>query len=96
MSESMLFALRLSLDHAISLVMPSSEKRKCLFGSSKGELMTGFSMTTCFIHPYPMFVWWVQRAGPYPYDCPLVQRKICNKTGEKGQGEGENPLIKML
>ena len=33
----------------ISLVMPSSVKRKWRVGSSKGELMTGFSMTTCFI-----------------------------------------------
>jgi hypothetical protein len=31
----------------IVLVMPCSSKRKCRAGSSKGELMTGFSMTTC-------------------------------------------------
>ena len=32
----------------ISLVMPSSVNRKWRVGSSKGELMIGFSMTTCF------------------------------------------------
>src|SRR5437870_4379818 len=32
----------------ISSVMPSSAKRKCRFGSPNGELITGFSMTTCF------------------------------------------------
>ncbi len=36
-------------DSMISLVIPSSEKRKWRLGSSKGELSTGFSMTICFI-----------------------------------------------
>ena len=34
---------------AISFVIPSSENRKCRRGSSKGELMIGFSMTTWLI-----------------------------------------------
>jgi hypothetical protein len=33
-------------DGTISFVMPSSSNRKCRLGSSNGELMTGFSMTT--------------------------------------------------
>src|SRR3990172_3432082 len=37
----------------ISLVMPSSEKRKWRVGSSKGELMIGVSMTTWLILARP-------------------------------------------
>jgi len=32
-----------------SSVIPSSVKQKCRFGSSNGELRTGFSITNCFI-----------------------------------------------
>ena len=51
---------------------------------------------SCFIHPYPMFVWWVQRASLWPLGCPLAWRKKCNKTSEKRQGEGAVSRGRML
>src|SRR6266545_671704 len=51
---------------SISLVMPSSEKRKWRVGSSKGELRIGFSMTTCVIGLRTRILYFRGASSPTP------------------------------
>jgi len=57
--------------------------------------MTGFSMTTCFIRPYPMFVWWVRGLvvvlKTFMQRCEYVTRPVRKVKGEGTIGDGCGP-----